>query len=46
MTSKTPFSKFDAPFSRETSASRARRCRIHDFVAKIKVASDGKEESL
>lgn len=46
MTAKTPISQFDAPFSRETSASRARRCRIHDFVAKIKVASDGKGESL
>ena len=45
MTAKTPISQFDAPFSRETSASRARRCRIHDFVAMTDGATDGKEES-
>ena len=45
MTAKTPISQFDAPFSRETSASSARRCRISDFVAMTDGATDGKEES-
>lgn len=45
MTAKTPISQFDAPFSLKTSVSRARRCRISDFVAMDDVATDGKEES-
>ena len=43
MTTKTPISRFDAPFSLKTSASCARRCRISDFVAIIDGATDGKE---
>ena len=43
MTAKNPISRFDAPFSLETSASRARRCLISDFVAMTDGATDGKE---
>ena len=45
MTAKKPISRFDAPFSLKTSASRARRCRISDFIAMTDGATDGKEES-
>lgn len=45
MTAKKPISRFDAPFSRKTSASSARRCLISDFVAMTDGATDGKEES-
>ena len=45
MTAKKPISRFDAPFSRKTSASSARRCRISDFVAMTDGATDDKEES-
>lgn len=45
MTAKKQISRFDAPFSRKTSASRARRCRISDFVAMTDGSTDGKEES-
>ena len=45
MTAKKPISRFDAQFSRKSSAFSAQRCRISDFVAMTDGATDGKEES-